>query len=149
MPADCGRMIELGPFQTSDPARFAVLATVRYEDLDPNRHVNHAKYLTYLEECRLALRRRLNAELKLPETLGWAVGALSIQYRRAILYPSSLKIETAPIQIGRTSFTLGYGIYDDNGCNALASTRSVCLNEEGRPTPLPDALRDWLTSRQT
>ena len=149
MPADCGRMTELEPFQTSNPTRFTVQATVRYEDLDPNRHVNHAKYLTYLEECRLALRRHLNAELKLPETLGWAVGALSIQYRRAILYPAAIRIETAPIQIGRTSFTLGYGIYDDQGCNALASTRSVCLNEEGRPTPLPDALRDWLTSRQT
>ena len=144
-----GRMTELAPFQTQDPARFAVQSAVRYEDLDPNRHVNHAKYLTYLEECRLALRRFLNRELKLPETLGWAVGALSIQYRRAILYPATVRTETAPIQIGRTSFTLGYGIYDDQGLNALALTRSVCLNEEGRPTPLPDALRDWLLSRQT
>lgn len=142
-------MTELEPFQTPDPARFAVQATVRYEDLDPNRHVNHAKYLTYLEECRLALRRHLNATLELPETLGWAVGALSIQYRRALLYPATVNIQTAPIAVGRTSFTLGYGIYDENGITALASTRSVCLNEEGRPTLLPDALRDWLTSHQT
>jgi acyl-CoA thioester hydrolase len=142
-------MTELAPFQTPAPARFAVQSAVRYEDLDPNRHVNHAKYLTYLEECRLALRRFLNEELQLPETLGWAVGALSIQYRRAILYPATVRTETAPILIGRTSFTLGYGIYDDQGLNALASTRSVCLNEDGRPTPLPDALRDWLTARQT
>ena len=141
-------MTEFEPFQIQSPARFSVLATVRYEDLDPNRHVNHAKYLTYLEECRLALRRFVNAELKLPDTLGWAVGALSIQYRRAILYPATITIETAPTQIGRTSFTLGYGIYDTQGVNAVASTRSVCLNEEGRPTPLPDALRDWLTVRQ-
>jgi acyl-CoA thioester hydrolase len=137
-------MTELEPFQTSDPARFAVQCTVRYEDLDPNRHVNHAKYLTYLEECRLALRRHLNAALQLPEALGWAVGALSIQYRRAILYPAVVRVETAPIQVGRTSFTLGYGIHDDAGFNATASTRSVCLNDEGRPTPLPDALRAWL-----
>jgi acyl-CoA thioester hydrolase len=143
-------MTDLEPFKTPDPARFAVPATIRYEDLDPNRHVNHAKYLTYLEECRLALRRFLNTELKLPEALGWAVGALSIQYRRALLYPATVRIETAPIAIGRTSFTLGYGIYDGTGAaNALASTRSVCLNEEGRPTPLPDALHDWLTSCQT
>ncbi len=141
-------MTELDAFQTPDPARFAVQATIRYEDLDPNRHVNHAKYLTYLEECRLALRRHLNDVLKLPETLGWAVGALSIQYRRALLYPSQVSVETAPIQVGRTSFTLGYGIYDGTGpVNAVASTRSVCLNKEGRPTPLPDALKDWLLQR--
>ena len=142
-------MTDLEPFQTPDPARFAVEATIRYEDLDPNRHVNHAKYLTYLEECRLALRRHLNVELQLPATLGWAVGALSIQYRRALLYPATVRVETAPIQIGRTSFTLGYGIYDEHGYNAVASIRSVCLNDEGRPTSLPDALRDWLVSRQT
>ncbi len=142
-------MIELAPFQNADPARFAVQSAVRYEDLDPNRHVNHAKYLTYLEECRLALRRTLDVALALPVSLGWAVGALSIEYRRAILYPATVRTETAPIQIGRTSFTLGYGIYDDLGLNAVASTRSVCLNEEGRPTPLPDALKAWLTARQT
>ena len=142
-------MTELARFHLPDPARFAVQATIRYEDLDPNRHVNHAKYLTYLEECRLALRRHFNDALKLPETLGWAVGALSILYRRALIYPASVRVETAPIQVGRTSFTLGYGIYDDRGYNAVASTRSVCMNDEGRPTPLPDALRDWLTERQT
>ncbi len=140
----------LAPFRAQDPTRFAVQAAVRYEDVDPNRHVNHAKYLTYLEECRLALRRFLNAELRLSDTLGWAVGALSIQYRRALLYPAAIRIETAPVAVGRTSFTLGYGIYDDTQvAAALASTRSVCLDEKGRPTPLPDALRDWLTSRQT
>ena len=144
-----GGMPEPDPFQTQDPARFAVQATIRYEDLDPNRHVNHAKYLTYLEECRLALRRFLNAELQLPEALGWAVGALSIQYRRAIIYPAIVRVEAAPTHVGRTSCTLGYGIYDDQGLNALASTRSVCLDEKGRPTPLPDALRGWLSARQT
>ena len=86
-------MTELESFQTQNPARFAVQATIRYDDLDPNRHVNHAKYLTYLEECRLALRRHLNTELKLPEALGWAVGALSILYRRALLYPGTVTID--------------------------------------------------------
>jgi len=135
------------PFRTPSDARFAVPVQVRYEDLDPNRHVNHARYLGYLEECRLALRRHLNDLLGLPESLGWAVGALSIQYRRAIVYPANIRVETAPIQVGRTSFTLGYGIYDGTAHCALASTRSVCLDENGRPTPLPDSLADWLRSR--
>ena len=137
------------PFHTPDATRFAVETAIRYDDLDPNRHVNHARYLTYLEECRLALRRCLNDHLQLPETLGWAVGALSIQYRRALLYPATIRTETAPIAVGRTSFTLAYGIYNDGTAAAVASTRSVCLDETGRPTPLPDALKLWLTERQT
>ena len=138
---------ELDPFRTAAPARFRVAMDVRYEDLDPNRHVNHAKYLTYLEECRLALRRTLNAELALPETLGWAVGALAIRYLRGVLYPARIFVETQPIQVGRTSFTLGYGVFDAVGCAAVASSRSVCLDAAGRPTKLPDALADWLRSR--
>lgn len=137
----------LDAYRTSDATRFAVSTTIRYEDLDPNRHVNHARYLAYLEECRLALRRHLNAELALPEALGWAVGALSIQYRRALLYPSTVRVETAPIAVGRTSFSLGYGMFDHDGCAAVASTRSVCLDESGRPTPLPARLADWLSGR--
>ena len=139
------------PFHAANATRFAVETAVRYDDLDPNRHVNHARYLTYLEECRLALRRYLNEHLQLPETLGWAVGALSIQYRRAVLYPAIVRTETAPIAVGRTSFTLGYGIFtqDNDKAAAIASTRSVCLDETGRPTPLPDALKQWLMDRQT
>ena len=139
----------LDAFHAANPARFAVSCPIRYEDLDPNRHVNHARYLGYLEECRLALRRTLNAELNLPETLGWAVGALSIQYRRGLLYPATARVETQPIAVGRTSFALGYGVYDDTGCTAVASTRSVCLDEAGRPTPLPDSLAGWLRTRLT
>ena len=137
------------PFHAADATRFAVETAVRYDDLDPNRHVNHARYLTYLEECRLALRRYLNEHLQLPETLGWAVGALSIQYRRAVLYPAIVRTDTAPIAVGRTSFTLGYGIFTGYIMVAVASTRSVCLDETGRPTPLPDALKQWLGERQT
>ena len=137
----------LDAFRAPNSARFAVSCPIRYEDLDPNRHVNHARYLAYMEECRLALRRRLNTELALPETLGWAVGALSIQYRRALLYPSTARVETAPIAVGRTSFTLGYGVFDADGCAAVASTRSGCLDEAGRPTPLPQSLAAWLRGR--
>ncbi len=137
----------LDAFRTANPARFIVACPIRYDDLDPNRHVNHARYLGYLEEARLALRRFLNTELALPETLGWAVGALSIQYRRALLYPGIARVETQPMAVGRTSFTLGYGVFDEQGSAAVASTRSVCLDAAGRPTPLPDALADWLRAR--
>ena len=137
----------LDAFRTANQARFIVHCPIHYDDLDPNRHVNHARYLGYLEECRLALRRQLNTDLALPESLGWAVGALSIQYRRALLYPAIARVEAQPISVGRTSFSLGYGVFDDQGCAAVASTRSVCLDETGRPTPLPVPLAEWLRAR--
>jgi len=137
----------LACFRVPDPSRFATTSEIRYADLDPNRHVNHAKFLVYVEECRLALRRHLNEALSLPDTLGWAVGALSIQYLRSLLHPGMARVECQPIAVGRTSFTLGYGMFDGGACAALVSSRSVCLDMDGRPTPLPAPLADWLRAR--
>jgi acyl-CoA thioesterase FadM len=39
-----------------------------------------------------------------------------------------LTVELAPIHVGRTSFTLGYGIFDRAGCVAVALNRSVCID---------------------
>ena len=48
--------MNLESFQTSDSGRFRIGTEIRYADLDPNDHVNHARYLIYLEEARLAFR---------------------------------------------------------------------------------------------
>lgn len=137
----------LDAFRAPDGARFTTTTTVRYEDLDINGHVNHARYLAYIEEGRLALRRHFNTTLGLPASLGWAVGALSIRYHRSVLYPATVRVETQPIHVGTTSFTLGYGLFDNGHCAVTASSRSVCLDEAGRPTPLPLALATELRAR--
>jgi acyl-CoA thioester hydrolase len=138
----------LDAFRAPDASRFATTTAVRYEDLDINGHVNHARYLAYLEECRLALRRHLDTALSLPEALGWAIGAINIRYHRTVLYPATVRVETQPIQVGRTSFTLGYGLYDDAHCAVTASSRSVCLDRAtGQPVALPEALADELRAR--
>jgi len=132
---------ELAEFRARAETRFQIQANVRYEDLDPNGHVNHARYLVYIEECRLALRRALNVELALSETLGWAISALSIRYLRSLLYPAAITVQTRPLHVGRTSFSLGYGVFDDIGCVVIASSRSVCLDRASeKPVPLPGRL---------
>ena len=129
---------DLEPFQTSDPTRFRVASEIRYSDLDPNEHVNHARYLIYMEEARLAFRRHLDAEFALPADVTWPVAELTIRYRRSASYPGVATVELAPIHVGRTSFTLGYGVFDRDGCVAVAMNRSVCVNRAtGTPVPIP------------
>ena len=126
-------------FLTSDPSRFRVETEIRYSDLDPNEHVNHARYLVYLEEARLALRRSLDREFRLPASVTWPIAELTIRYRRSAVYPGSLIVELAPIHVGRTSFTLGYGIFDGEVCVAVAMNRSVCVDRAGlSPVPIQD-----------
>ncbi len=131
--------MNLDPFLVSDPNRFRTRSEIRYSDLDPNEHVNHARYLIYLEEARLAFRRLLDRELGLPESVTWPIAELTIRYRRSAEYPGVLTVELAPIHVGRTSFSLGYGIYDDSGCVAVAMNRSVCVDREtSRPNPIAE-----------
>ena len=133
--------MSIDAFQISDPARFRIEVTVRYEDLDINHHVNHARYLVYLEEARLAFRRQLEATPGLPPGVAWPVAELTIRYRRSAVYPGVLRVELAPIHVGRTSFSLGYGIFDVDGCVAAAVNRSVCVDQNtGKPIPITDAV---------
>jgi acyl-CoA thioester hydrolase len=137
--------MSLEPFRTSDPSRFRVVVEIRYADLDPNEHVNHARYLIYLEEARLAFRRELDRACGLPDNLTWPIAELTIRYLRSAAYPGSLTVELAPIHVGRTSFTLGYGIFDGQGCVAVASNRSVCVDRvTGQSMPIPVNIIDRL-----
>ena len=120
--------MNLDLFHVSNPARFRIETEIRYSDLDPNEHVNHARYLSYLEEARLAFRRLLDRVLGLPETVTWPIAELTIRYLRSASYPGTLTVELAPIHVGRTSFTLGYGIFDHAGCVVVALNRSVCVD---------------------
>jgi acyl-CoA thioester hydrolase len=130
--------MSLDPFRTSDPQRFRVTVEIRYADLDLNEHVNHARYLIYLEEARLAYRRLLDREFGLPAEVTWPIAELTIRYIRSAAYPGSLTVELAPTHVGRTSFTLGYGIFDQAGCVAVASNRSVCVDRgSGQSVPIP------------
>ena len=130
--------MSLDLFRTSDPARFRVAVETRYADLDPNEHVNHARYLIYLEEARLAFRRELDRTCGLPDDVTWPIAELTIRYLRSAAYPGTLAVELAPIHVGRTSFTLGYGIFDGQGCVAVASNRSVCVDRfTGQSMPIP------------
>ena len=132
-------MTDLSAFEASDPTRFRVTCEIRYADLDPNEHVNHARYLIYMEEARLAFRRKLDRDPGLPESVTWPIAALTIRYRRSAVYPGMLTVELAPIHVGQTSFSLGYGIFDEAGCVAVASNRSVCVDRgTGRKMDLPD-----------
>jgi acyl-CoA thioester hydrolase len=131
--------MNLDSFRVSDPARFRIEAEIRYSDLDPNEHVNHARYLIYLEEARLAFRRLLDRELGLPDHVTWPIAELTIRYVRSATYPGSLTVELSPIHVGRTSFTLGYGVFDRDGCVATAMNRSVCVDRgTGQKVPIED-----------
>lgn len=77
---------------------------IRWRDLDPYGHVNHAVYVTYLEELR---DDWLKERLALDGIWDYVVARLAIDYRRGLRPEDApLRAEFAVERLGRTSVTL-------------------------------------------
>ena len=117
--------------------------TVRWRDVDALGHVNHAVFLTYLEEGRDAFYTR---------TLGadpnYVVVRLEVDLRAEVRYPDrrvTVRIEVE--RIGTTSLTTRETIVTRTGETA-AQARVVTVHwdaEQRKPVPWDDAERARLT----
>jgi acyl-CoA thioester hydrolase len=134
-------------FANPDAMAFWSEEKVRYQDLDANGHINNAAYLSFMEAARLEFRASIVARFPGERFGSWVIGTAAIKFLKSAHYPGVIRIGIAPLNVGRTSFTLGYGIFQSETCVAVAGTRSVQLDREtGQPAPLPDAFREAMTA---
>ncbi len=109
---------------------------VRYRDLDPREHVNHAVYVSYLEQAKGAFFLDvLGTSLADADT---AVRTLELDYLAPIVADGTVRVALGPVDPGETSYTIGYEIADDGDVAATARTISVLLDGSGNPRALPD-----------
>ena len=121
---------------------FAYDLAVQYRDLDPRSHVNHAHYVSYLEEGKQALFSEVIGT-PLSEA-GTAIKHLEVDYERPILAEETVTVRLGPISLGDSSVTIDYEVLVDGERAATATTVSVLLDDEGRPRSIPDDWRDAL-----
>lgn len=130
---------------------FSLAVPVRFSDLDGMGHVNNARYLSYLEEARIAWSAWLGREHGVDVMgTGAIVARIEIDYRRPIaLSPEPLDVRIGVTRVGTSSFTLGYTI-DQDGARAAEATSVVVTYDyaAGRSRVLPEpalaVLRDLL-----
>lgn len=117
---------------------------VRWRDLDPYGHVNHAVYVTYLEELRDDwLRERLG----LDAVWDYVVARIAVDYRRELRPEDGpVRAEFGVERLGRTSVTLRERLLAAGGGEAAAAeTVLVAIDRAtGRPRPLSDDERAQL-----
>lgn len=112
---------------------------IRFSDTDMAMHVNNVAFAAYAETGRLALMRGHIAPLCRPGER-FIAASVTVNFLRETQYPGEVEIGTRVIRIGRTSITVGQGIFKDNVCVASATGAVVHLNADG-PTPLTDIIR--------
>lgn len=123
---------EISGATESSAYRYWITEHVRFADLDLQGHVNNKAFTVYAESGRAAFLRELGF---------WAAGAtrqsvvvrLEIDYRRELHYPGEVRVGVRVLKIGKTSFTLGLGIFDAAGeCAATVVTILARVSTEHR-----------------
>jgi acyl-CoA thioester hydrolase len=80
---------------------------VRYGDLDPQGHVNNAKYLTYLEQARVIYFQRLELwQGKSFMDIGVILADAQITFRKPILYRDEIQVGVKITRLGNKSMTV-------------------------------------------
>ena len=128
-------------------AMFERLVHVRWRDTDAQGHVNHAVFLTYLEEGRDAFYAQVvDAEPN------YAVVRLEVDLRAEVRHPDQqVTVRIAAERLGTTSLTTRETILTPSG-DVAAEARVVTVRWDPgarRPIPFSDSERTRLTAAMT
>jgi acyl-CoA thioester hydrolase len=118
----------------------ATSLTVRFHELDPYGHVNHAVYLTYLEQARVEHLAAAGLDLlELLEREGWQllVVAVEIRYLAAAGGGDRLTVTCELAERRRASAVLAQEVRRGDQVLARARVRLAAVDAAGHAIALP------------
>jgi acyl-CoA thioester hydrolase len=110
---------------------------IRFRDLDLLGHVNNVALAGWLEEGRVSME--LPVQPMVPNYSPVVVLVeLRIQFLEETRYGDPITVGTGVERIGRTSVSIGQGIFADDRCLAIARASEVLIDGHTRgPIPWP------------
>ncbi len=142
----------LGEFTLGEAAHELPIV-VRWSDLDAYGHVNNVQFFSYVGEARVALNRELLPDV-LPTGMDSAPSGTLLIARQDMRYVNQMEHRAEPYavrtgigRVGRTSVTFVHEIVDPLDARVMARSVAVLVHADasGRPTAVPDAVRDAAT----
>jgi acyl-CoA thioester hydrolase len=126
---------------------FERVVDVRWRDIDGLNHVNHAVFLTYLEEARDAFYAQIMGSEPI-----YVVVRLEVNFRAEVRYPDRrVTVRVEVVQLGTTSLTTRETILTPSG-DVAADARVVTVRwdaDSHKPVPFTEAERARLTEEST
>lgn len=117
---------------------------VRYGDLDPQGHLNNARYLTFMEQARIQYIRKLglwNGGSFL--SIGIILADARVTFLAPVLFGQPVRVGVRVSRLGNKSLDMEYVIEDADTENELATGSAVLVAYDYRQEqtiPIPD---DW------
>ncbi len=130
--------------------RFFHPIEVRYGDLDPQGHLNNAKYLTYFETARINYFAQLG--LFTPGQSFLDIGVILADARVTFLAPvefgTPVKVGVRTSKLGNKSITVEQNIVHAGTGEVLASGRVILVAYDyhtSKSLPIPDVMREKIS----
>jgi acyl-CoA thioester hydrolase len=129
-----------------DEFRFHHPIEVRYADLDPQGHVNNARFLTFFEQARVSYLVRLGLFSKDQSFLevGIIIADAQVTFLAPVYFGQDVQVGVRVSHIGNKSMTMEYRVLDgpDGKELAIGSTTLVAYDYHRHQTlPVPDEWR--------
>lgn len=129
--------------------RFYHPIEVRYGDLDPQGHLNNARYLTYLEQGRINYLRHLGLwKGGSFLNLGIILAELHISFKAPVQFGQPVRVGVLVARLGTKSLDMEYSLEDAANGQQLASASSVLVAFDyhaSKTAPVPQDWRDAIT----
>ena len=96
--------------------RFSYPVIVRYSDLDPQGHVNNARYLSYFEQARIVYIQHLGMwDGKSFLALGFVLANARVDFKAPILMSDDVQVKVRVSRLGEKSLEMEYQIEEIAG----------------------------------
>lgn len=129
--------------------RFYHPIEVRYGDLDPQGHLNNAKYLTYMEQARINYLKHLGLwKGGSFLDIGIILADMHITFHAPVLFGQAVRVGVRITRLGNKSMDMEYIMEDSQTGQVLATGHSVIVAYDyrsGQSIPIPDEWRQIIT----
>jgi acyl-CoA thioester hydrolase len=124
---------------------------VRYGDLDPQGHVNNAKFMTYFEQARVSYLVHLGLFSKDQSFLeiGIILAEAQLTFLAPVLFDAEVRVGVRVTRLGNKSLTMEYRMFEARNNAELATGSSVLVTYAYRTRqtiPIPDAWREKIAA---
>jgi acyl-CoA thioester hydrolase len=125
--------------------KFFHTVEIRYADIDAQRHVNNARYFSFMEQARARYLQHLGLWQGHDfDTIGIILAEQRCKYFEPILYDQEIHVGVRVARLGKKSMDTEYVIQVPNSQSLLAFGEAILVAysyEEGRSIPVPDTWR--------
>jgi len=120
---------------------------VRYGDLDPQGHLNNAKFVTFFEQARIQYIRHLGL-FKAGQSfmdIGVILADIHIAYKKPVEWGTPVKVGVRTLKIGNKSMTVEQTVVHAETEELYAIGEAVMVAYDyhaGKSIPIPDEWRE-------